>query len=145
MGGERLALPEKQPAHVANLLDRLWHYQFEEVLKPSAMENFRLSLEANFELTDNLNTDSLLIQFFISESKEELMADDTLHWVGIFYDVVTDDEGVIFNTRSIVVPKDQSQDVAMMPRFDNVPVCVMQWSDIAWDAFNPDEPFRHAD
>lgn len=130
----------KEVSHAVNLLDRLYHCQFAHVLKPGAFEDFRDAVFSHAIGENGSRPVELVVQFFISETPEEFAEPGALHWFGIKYGLEVEGDNVNLQASAVLTPKDPNHDIALMPEFEHTPICVLQWNDIAWDAFNPDVP-----
>lgn len=139
-GKESLSVPEKRVNHAVNLLDRLYHGQIELVLKPDAFEDFKTSVFLQAANYDDERPQHFFLQFFISETPEELVTPESIHWFAIRYEMSIRGDDLELAAEFVLTPNDDEQDLHSIEKFQDTPFHVIQWSDVAWQSFNPDEP-----
>ena len=137
--------PEKQVAHAVNLVDRLYHSRFTEILDPARYEDFYDSIMTQLTSTPIQPGQRFVVQFFISETSEELADSEALHWVAISYKVLQTGEGILLDSEFVVRPRETTHDLEDLHEFSSIPFYALQWSDIAWDQFDPDQPVHPED
>lgn len=129
-------IPEKKPAIGVGLVDRLYHNQFETVLKPDAYKDFIDAVSTFAAHYKDQGEGEFVLQLFFSETPEELNTPDFIHWFGIKYRLVTHEDGFDIETQGAFRPLDTSLELSEMPEFKDLPFHVISWSDIGWDQFD---------
>lgn len=131
---------EKQVSHAVNLLDRLYHSRFMEILDAVHFEDFCNSVSTQLETSNPKIDQKFIVQFFISETPAELADPDAMHWFAVVYRVIQTDDGILMDSESAVYPREATHDLIDIPELNDIPFYTLQWDDIAWNQFDPNQP-----
>lgn len=128
-------LPEKKAVTAALVTDRIYHGQFETIMKPAVYTDFVDFLTELSMARGEGSVGELAIQFFVSETPKEFEKAEDIHWVAVVFDTLQEEACTSLEAKGIIVPND-SRDLSECAVINEAACFSLSWSDIAWGQFN---------
>ncbi len=128
--------PEITAKEAVAAIDMICHGLLKDILLPNSWQEHSESVAAMLALEPSIGAGDFLIQFNLTQTREELTDPNALKWVAIHGTYITDKGSVQVRFQGISQPSDD-REIQDYPQFNGLGVIQLQLDDIDWSKVRP--------